>query len=382
MLYTIDYILGVIILLVFSPFLHAQHAHGNGQMHAHNYTRVIDFPDTEEYVTLACDFHIHTVFSDGSVWPDIRIQEALRDSVDAVAMTEHLEYQPHAEDIPHPDRNRSHVIATETAANTDMLVIQGAEITRHMPPGHSNAIFIQDANALLIEDSLAVFQEAKRQGAFTFWNHPNWTAQRPDGVATLTPFHEYLIANELLDGIEVVNDFTISEEALQIALDNDLTIMGTSDIHGLVDYQYDIAGGGHRPVTLVLATARTPEAIKEALMAGRTVAWFENTLVGRREHVGAVVRASLDIPEARYGDDTSVAEVTITNNSSAEYLLDNVGEYSMQSDLGLVRVPAYGSTTISVMTGQVLESFELRFEVLNAIVAPGERLEISHRVTP
>ncbi|MGB0392912.1 MAG: PHP domain-containing protein, partial [Flavobacteriaceae bacterium] len=27
---------------------------------------------------LSTDLHIHTVFSDGSVWPDIRVQEALR----------------------------------------------------------------------------------------------------------------------------------------------------------------------------------------------------------------------------------------------------------------------------------------------------------------
>ncbi|PPK84684.1 hypothetical protein CLV84_3846 [Neolewinella xylanilytica] len=373
--------LAVYTLLLMSVGVMAQHTHGNGLAHSHTYTRVIDFPDTEEYLTLACDFHIHTVFSDGSVWPDIRIQEALRDSVDVVAMTEHLEYQPHADDIPHPDRNRSHHIATESAANTDMLVIQGAEITRSMPPGHSNAIFIEDANALLIEDSLAVFEEANRQGAFTFWNHPNWTAQRPDGVATLTPFHEYLIANDLLHGIEVVNDLTISEEALQIALDNDLTIMGTSDIHGLVDYQYGIAEGGHRPVTLVMAAARTPEAIKEALVAGRTVAWFENTLVGRAEHLGPIVRASLDIIDASYGDDTAVAEISITNASNAEYLLENIGAYSFQSDLGLVRVPPHGRTTISVMTGEVLDSFELRFRVLNAVTAPKERLEIGHTVT-
>ncbi len=354
----------------------AQHQHP----HHHGGDRAVDFPDTEEFLTLVCDFHIHTVFSDGSVWPDIRIQEALRDSVDAVAMTEHLEYQPHEEDIPHPDRNRSHELAAEYAESTDILVIRGAEITRRMPPGHSNAIFIEDANALLIEDSLAVFEEANRQGAFTFWNHPNWVNQRPDGVATLTPFHEYLIANDLLHGIEVVNDLTISQEALQIALDNDLTIMGTSDIHGLVDYQFDIAGGGHRPVTLVLATERTPAAIREALEAGRTVAWFENTLVGRPEHLGPVVRASLDIPSAIYREESSVVDVTITNVSDAEYLLENLSGYTLQSDLGIVRVPAHGQVTINVITGDRLAAFDLRFRVLNAVTAPEERLEITHLV--
>ena len=43
-----------------------------------------------------------------------------------------------------------------------------------------------------------------------------------------------LIQEGLLDGIEVVNEHT-SAEALQIALDHDLTVLGTSDIHGLID---------------------------------------------------------------------------------------------------------------------------------------------------
>ena len=30
---------------------------------------------------ISADLHIHTVFSDGSVWPTIRVDEALRDSI-------------------------------------------------------------------------------------------------------------------------------------------------------------------------------------------------------------------------------------------------------------------------------------------------------------
>ena len=61
---------------------------------------------------LSTDLHIHTVFSDGAVWPSIRVEEARREGLDLIAMTEHLEYQPHEEDIPHPDRNRSYAIAS------------------------------------------------------------------------------------------------------------------------------------------------------------------------------------------------------------------------------------------------------------------------------
>ena len=77
--------------------------------------RKIIFPDIPGYKTLKCDFHEHTVFSDGHVWPTIRVMEAVKDNLDAIAVTEHLEYQPHKDDIPHPDRNRAYNIETKAS---------------------------------------------------------------------------------------------------------------------------------------------------------------------------------------------------------------------------------------------------------------------------
>ena len=51
--------------------------------------RTIEFPNVTGYKTLVCDLHMHTVFSDGSVWPNIRVQEAKRDGVHVIATTEH-----------------------------------------------------------------------------------------------------------------------------------------------------------------------------------------------------------------------------------------------------------------------------------------------------
>ena len=60
------------------------------QDHSHQSARPITFPNFGTYQTLSTDLHMHTVFSDGSVWPDIRVQEALMDGLDAIAITEHL----------------------------------------------------------------------------------------------------------------------------------------------------------------------------------------------------------------------------------------------------------------------------------------------------
>ena len=99
---------------------------GSAQDHSHQYGRKIVFPDLEDYKTLKCDLHIHTVFSDGNVWPTIRVEEALKDGLDAISLTEHIEYQPHKTDIPHPDRNRSFQIAKEFAKAYDLLIIHAS----------------------------------------------------------------------------------------------------------------------------------------------------------------------------------------------------------------------------------------------------------------
>jgi 3',5'-nucleoside bisphosphate phosphatase len=355
--------------------------------HPHTHDRSIHFPDVNSggmngYKTLVCDFHQHTVFSDGSVWPNIRVQEALRDSVDAISLTEHLEYQPHKDDVPHPDRNRSYAVAQQAAKAYDLIVVNGSEITREMPPGHNNAIFITDANKLLKDDPLEAFKEAKNQGAFVFWNHPNWVAQTKDGIAKLTDLHRQLIRDKMLHGIEVVNETTYSDEALQIALDNNLTIMGNSDVHGLVDWDYKIAEGGHRPVTLVFATERSAEAIKEALFDRRTAIWFNNTLIAREREMRLLLGACVKVEKAGYIGPSGVCEVLLRNDSDAEFVLFNTSEYTLHEHAGLVVLNPNGTTKIQVKTKEQLPVFNLSFDVLNCVTAPGKHPGLQLSVKP
>lgn len=53
------------------------------------YRSAVNVPDVPGYLTLKCDFHIHTVFSDGKVWPTVRSEEAWREGLEAIAITEH-----------------------------------------------------------------------------------------------------------------------------------------------------------------------------------------------------------------------------------------------------------------------------------------------------
>ncbi len=352
-------------------------------------TRAIEFPDVPGHRTLVADLHTHSVFSDGHVWPRTRVEEALRDGLDAIAITEHLEWQPHLVDIPHSDRNRAYDIAAESRGDADLIVIRGTEITREAPAGHMNAVFIEDANAMIRPpkppepfDAIAYYaaaaafpaqeavQVANDQGAFVFWNHPYWTRQKPDGIAEINDFHRDNVSKKLLHGIEVANGHTYSEEAFAIALEHDLTLIGVSDVHDLIDWDYKPHKGGHRPVTLVFAKEKTPEAIRGALFERRTVVWFDNLLLGRAEILDPLLKASLKIAAHGYRPETDLARLTVTNHSDARLLLRNRTPYTFMGSSDLIEVPPNGKLELLVKPGKREERLALDFDIVNALTAP------------
>jgi 3',5'-nucleoside bisphosphate phosphatase len=339
--------------------------------------RAIQFPDIPGFVTLKCDLHMHSVLSDGSVWPNIRVEEALRNGLDAISITDHIEYQHHIADIPHPDRNRSYELARRAAEGTGLMVIPGTEITRSMPPGHFNAIFIKDVNKLNQEDVMEVFREARKQGAFVFWNHPHWTAQRPDGVATLTDMHRELLKEGLFSGIEVYNEDTYSKEAFKLAQEYNLTLLGNSDVHGLVDWSYQVPDGGHRPVTLVFAKEKTPEAMQKALENRQTVVWFDNNLVGNPDFLVPLITESLEVQKEGRGP---VPSVLIHNRSDADFVVENQSDYSLHNFAPVFILKAHETTKVMVKTLEELDTFDLKFKVLNAFSSPAEQADIQLRV--
>ena len=380
-------------------------------------SRFITFPDTQQYQTLVADLHTHSVFSDGHVWPNIRVGEALKDGVDALAITEHLEYQPPLADIPNKDRNRAYEEAKSAAKGREIIIINGSEITRDMPPGHINAVFIKDANKLFNIDlpknekdkeSLSekikemqwgaetavkehyilanmwpaekAIEAANQQGAFLFWNHPSWYRQAPDGIARLTPMHKKMIDKGYLHGIEVVNGNGYSAEAFQIAIDNDLAIIGTSDVHNLIDWDYEPHAGGHRPVTLVFARSKNANSIKQALEERKTVIWFKNRLIGLKENLIPLINSSLSIGTATYSDGTTIARFTIKNSSDATFLLNNLSEYSFTNSDNLIEIPAQGTKNLEVKTLEKVSVLNIGFEVLNALVSPNEKAIINLKI--
>lgn len=349
------------------------------QSHSHSSQLALTYPDIDGFLTLKTDLHQHTVFSDGNVWPTIRVQEALRENLDAISLTEHLEYQPHIDDIPHPDRNRSYYLALEEASEHGLLIIHGSEITRSEPVGHSNAVFISDANKLMANDPAVPFEEAKKQNAFVFWNHPAWYAQSPAGNPILSDFQEERIKNGELHGIEVINTFDYAEESLALALKYNLTIMGTSDIHGLIDWDY-IENDMHRPITLVFAKEKNLESIREALFAGRTVAVYNSLLVGKAEYLIPLIKSSILIKEAKYIPETQILQLSLENISSSDLMFENQMPYTFYSKPPVFEIPAGAVVTLQVKTLEKKESISLDLKALGAYTAPKEHPVISWKI--
>lgn len=271
-------ILTLLLILNLVMILHAQER------------RIVNLPDIPGYQTLSCDLHMHTVFSDGYVWPTVRVDEAWKEGIDVIAITDHLEYLPHKKDIT-ADHNRSWEIARQHAKGKGVIVIAGTEITKDMPPGHFNALFIKDADSIKNDDYKEAIREATSQGAYIMWNHPGWKSQQPDTMLWWDE-HTFLHEQGWMHGIEVANSSEMYPEAINWARDKDLTFMACSDVHSPISMAFDITGS-HRPLTLVFATERSEGGVREALFNGRTIAYFEEKLMGKSALLEAFFLESL-----------------------------------------------------------------------------------------
>ena len=424
--------LAVIAGVTFGLYLSATQAHD--QAGPRDDTQPIaSFPDVDGLKVLSVDLHTHSVFSDGHVWPSIRAEEAARDAIDGIAITEHLEWQPHLSDIPNPDRNRAYHETVRSAKKLDVLVIPGVEITRLDDPGHINAVFIQDANPLVQASGISDYQEAHlfeteaeavelarsqseafaaahnierdgkifwapfesramymtllnfgvaaerdprtvlnaaaEQGAFTFWNHPSFDTAN----SKLSKFHASAIKGGVLHGVEIANGDHYYPNAHRLAMKHGLTLIGTSDVHQLIAWDYDRQKNQHRPVTLVLAAERSEAGIKKALFEKRTVVLWNHTLIGRKSELQPLLEASVTLEQAEPANNGRT-RLFIRNHSSATLQATNASKFQTAGAASTFSLPGSAVTQIDVRVDG--GAGILKLKILNALIAPNEPAQI------
>lgn len=341
----------------------------------------INIPDILGYKTLKCDFHLHTVFSDGNVWPGVRVDEAWLQGLDAISITDHIEYRPHKDDIV-SDHNRSYEIARARAEQLSLILIKGSEITRDMPPGHLNAIFLKDSNPLDVEDWRDAIRIAHEQGALVFWNHPGWDRQAPGGIAVWYDEHTHLLKQGLMMGLEVANHVSYYPEAYQWAIDKNLAVLANSDSHQPMAHDFQPDKGEFRPYTLVFAEERSAEAIRKAMLDRRTAAVFQGKIMGDSRFLEAIFKESVTL---------EVSSVSIKGQGGTAVQVHNASDIDFRlvagkSD-GSLQVPgeitlSAGKTAVmgvrgtsDTMSGR--KTVPISYGVETLLVGPGESLPVT-----
>lgn len=334
----------------------------------------IVIPDIAGYKLLKCDFHIHTVFSDGLVWPTVRVEEAYREGLDAIALTEHLEYRPHKDIQAH--HGRSFEIAEKAAQNYNILLVRGSEITRSMPPGHFNAIFLNDCNLLEQKKWRDAFKEAKKQNAFMFWNHPSWARQQPDTTLWWKE-HTEIYENNWMHGIEVANNgIGYMPEAHKWCIEKKLTMMGSTDMHQPSNFDYDFSKGEHRPMTLVLAKERSLSGISEALFNRRTIVYVKDMLIGEEIYLKELFERSVEVLSIKRN--AKSCDILIKNNSDLIFKLKKTGHDKGLECVRTLTIKPHSQHRITIYHPATVKSGSLSFEVTNLLVQPNEGMKYTY----
>ncbi|MGC8845696.1 MAG: Sb-PDE family phosphodiesterase [Candidatus Hydrogenedens sp.] len=321
-------------------------------------------PNVEEFITLKCDFHMHTVFSDGRVWPDLRVIEAWATGLDAIAITDHIE-NGRSRPFLTGDDNSSYEVAQSAGEWYGIILIKGGEITRDEPYGHYNALFLKDVNLVDNEDPFTAIENAVKQGAFIQWNHPDWNS----ATRNQFKFQKKLLEKGYLHGVEISNGSDWYPHVIDWALENNLTMMGNSDLHGLImgEFQLDKF---QRPMTLVFAKEKTEQGIREALDNKRTVVWIADLINGREEWVSKLFLSCVHFGKIRITNPKKKeGQMQIENVSDIPWSLKLIGPvaegtYRLEPRSSLlVRTRGEGNTKVIVTNAWVKTGTNLQLEM-------------------
>ena len=300
--------------------------------------REIIIPNVEGYKVYKADLHIHTLYSDGQVTPELRVREAHNEGLDIMAITDHLELRKYANDMltflkghvpegeKHPkdvvtdmvDYNVPYNSVEKSAKRSGMFLIRGVEISRNPSEyGHFNALFTTDNNTITDPDPEVAIRNARAQGAIIMHNHPGWRRSSLNTHA----FEDRIYSEGLIDGIEVMNNNEFYPKAIDRAINLGFFISSNTDIHGTIAEVY---GSEIRNFTMVLANELSEEAIREALLAHRTVAYSYGTLAGEEKWLKPLFEACVEVEVVRSnGDGTQM--VRLVNKSSLPFVLKTKG---------------------------------------------------------
>lgn len=370
-------------------------------------------PTVDGYVMLLGDCHVHTVFSDDTSWPSTRVDEADFDGLDFICITDHLDDR-HQKMVNNGtfnaskvDRNTSYEIAKSAAKKYGIMVVHGAEITRGICffPGHFNTLFIKDANKIAAAAESAAqavkaqgkgeieqeeagiragLKEARAQGAFIQWNHPDWEKQAHNETVWW-PIHEELYRAGLMDGIEIFNRFTgYDNEAFGWAVEKNLCITAGTDCHKPMFQLVDYLRGEYRPYTVVFAKERSLKALREAMDARRVCTIADNCMYGPADLLESFARAALEISNVKVTEkkvtfkvrNNSSVPMTFTKAAGSEDLI-----YPRLAYINAGEELTFSITGLDSRQPFSMKEFDVNVQLENFLSNVGEPLKLKYHVT-
>lgn len=291
----------------------------------------IVIPSVNGYNVYKADLHVHTFFSDGHASPEFRVKEGYLDGLDIMAITDHIEYRPNEKKMAAflkvsmaegekgkitSDLNCSVKLAQAEAEKYAMTLIPGIEITRDPKTvGHFNALFTIDNNSIPDPDPYVAIQNAKAQNAIVMYNHPGWARNTVD----MTSFEKRVLDAGLIDGIETMNGSEFYPRIITRARDWKLFVSSNTDIHPST-YDKFFAQGVYRNMTFVLAKDKSPESVREALLARRTLAYSFGTIAGEEQLVRDFFESCVQL-EVLKTDNNGRKRFTLRNMSSITFVI-------------------------------------------------------------
>ena len=175
-------------------------------------------------------------------------------------------------------------------------------------------------------------------------------------------------------GMEVANGDEYYPQAHRWCLEKKLTMLGNSDIHD-PDLRQESSSKDHRTMTLVFAKERSIPCLKEALVAGRTIVWIKDQLIGREELLSPFFASCIQINKPTIWSKTHIF-VEVRNNCQADICLEPTGEVPPRS----IVLPARSTVSVKVPVTNAITPVAFNCTVKNFVVAPGKSLAVTLQI--
>jgi hypothetical protein len=107
------------------------------------------------------------------------------------------------------------------------------------------------------------------------------------------------------------------------------------------------------------------------------VVWYDALLIGKKGNLERLIRDNISFGPIVYPEDKTIAQLEVTNHSSAGIHMKYLGEYSFHKRATVFSIPANSTILLELKTVTKKEVLELPFTILNGLIGPKKYLDLT-----